>query len=252
MLNKEIGSAWLLSVALQMDKVLIMFAGEDVFFPHAAAFTLTPFLNIESNKTEKTTLSRGFKAIAYSLELIKIRCCLYFFLYFQHSRGAKDQEETIRINNWRERERWHRHQCRSLAQEMCFHSKSSPDPCNEFYSKLSKHGCFLKAWPLSVIWGSLCAFSEGNLNLQCRPCPAPDAQRPPVAFCVWALMYEAVNQSSWMHTHQRETPWCIYKSLSEVLKTAGQVCDEVMAALCSMLSNRQHQELFNKVKRKLM
>lgn len=69
MINKEIGSAWLLSVALQMDKVLIMFTGEDVFFPHAAAFTLTPFLNIESNKTEKTTLSRGFKAICIFIRI---------------------------------------------------------------------------------------------------------------------------------------------------------------------------------------
>lgn len=97
---------------------------------------------------------------------------------------------------------------------MCFHSKSSPDPCNEFYSKLSKHGCFLKAQPLSVIWGSLQTFSRENSKFQCHPSPVEDTQRPPVGFCVWAVMYEAVNQLSWMQTNQRETPRCIYKRLS--------------------------------------
>ncbi len=82
---------------------------------------------------------------AYSLELVKIRCCLYFFLYFQHSREAKDKEETIIINNWREKER---DLTSSPVQEPCtghfhsfissFHSKSSPDPCNELYSKIKQ------------------------------------------------------------------------------------------------------------------
>lgn len=69
-LNREMGSIlWLLCAALQMDKVLIMFAGEDVFFPRAALFTLAPFPNIESHKTEKTTLSRGFKAICIFIRI---------------------------------------------------------------------------------------------------------------------------------------------------------------------------------------
>lgn len=112
---------------------------------------------------------------------------------------------------------------------MCFYSKSSLATCNEFYSKLSKHGRFLNGW---VSRGSGC-FSGENLNFECCPRHAPSAQRTPVAFCAWAAMYEAVNQLSWINTHLRETPWGFYKCLSEVFKAAGQVCDEVRTATLS-------------------